>query len=593
MKYNSETIGDVLDRLNRQYYLPAIQREFEWKPEQVVALFDSLLRGYPIGSFLFWELKDDNKTKWPAYRFLESVKSGGTRNDLASLESAKDPVLILDGQQRLTSLLVGLRGQYTIKKKHARRKNPDAYQKCTLYIDLLHDPNEKSPGNDAGDADNYYRLAFRVKTGDFSKSEAWYPVGKILQFRDDDAFGDHLEEIREKIEDIGVDSRLLKVLRKNMSRLHATFWRDDVISYYTEREQDYDRVLDIFVRTNEGGTKLSKSTILMSMLTAKWQTIDARDEIPAFVDELNAGLPSRKGFSKDFVLKALLVLSDLPVGFKAESFSDTNLSFMEQKWPAVRESIRRGVATIKSFMLPEDVISSANAMIPVLYFAHTHPKHDFAHGTSSYAKQNAELMRRWFIVALLNRVFSGSSDNLLKDIRDVIRNNPLEADFPVAAISKEARKSGPRTPFTFDEDSARELVQEIQYGNPMASVVLSLTIGDGSWKDRINDVDHIFPKARLTKKSLREASVDPALIEEWIEWKNSLANLQLLTNQENQQKSDTSFEDWIQDRDHSYLKTHAIPEDQSLWQLDRFWDFIEAREELLVKRLVDLFGTEN
>lgn len=593
MKYNSETIGDVLDRLNRQYFLPAIQREFEWKPEQVVALFDSLLRGYPIGSFLFWELKDDNKTKWPAYRFLEAVKAGGTRNDLASLESAKDPVLILDGQQRLTSLLVGLRGQYTIKKKHARRKNPDAYQKCTLYIDLLHDPNQESPGDDGGDADNYYRLAFRSKPSGPSKSEMWYPVGRILQYRDEDAFGDHLEETREKVEDTGVDSRLLKVLRKNMSRLHQTFWKDDVVSYYTEREQDYDRVLDIFVRTNEGGTKLSKSTILMSMLTAKWQTIDARDEIPAFVDELNAGLPSRKGFSKDFVLKALLVLSDLPVGFKAENFSDENLSLMEQNWPKVRESIRRGVAAIRSFMLPEEALSSANAMIPVLYFAHKHPKHDFAHGTSTYEKKNADLMRRWFIVALLNRVFSGSSDNLLKDIRDVLRDAEVNADFPVAAISKEAKKSGPRNPFTFDTESARELVEEIEYGNPMASVVLSLTIGDGSWKDRINDVDHIFPRARLNKKSLREAGVSPENAADWVDWKNCLANLQLLTQQENLQKSKAEFEKWMKSRDASFVKTHAIPEDPTLWRLDRFWDFTEAREELLVQRLVGLFGTES
>jgi len=593
MKYNSDTIGNVLDRLNRQYFLPAIQREFEWKPEQVVALFDSLLRGYPIGSFLFWELKDENKTKWPAYRFLEAVKTGGTRNDLASLESAKDPILILDGQQRLTSLLVGLRGQYTIKKKHARRKNPDAYQKCTLCIDLLHDPNEESPGEDAGDADNYYRLAFRVKPGGFSKSDVWYPVGRILQFSDDDAFGDHLEETREKVEDLGVDSRLLKVLRKNMSRVHQTFWRDDVISYYTEREQDYDRVLDIFVRTNEGGTKLSKSTILMSMLTAKWQKVDARDEIPALVDELNAGLPSRKGFSKDFVLKALLVLSDLPVGFKAENFSDSNLSVMEQNWPRVRESIRRGVTTIGSFMLPEEAISSANAMIPVLYFAHKHPKQDFAHGTTVDEKRNAELMRRWFIVALLNRVFSGSSDNLLKDIRDVLQSTAESADYPVAAISKEAKKSGPRNPFTFDEESARDLVQDTEYGNPMASVVLSLTIGDGSWKERINDVDHIFPRARLNKKALREAGVGPEDAERCVEWKNCLANLQLLTQQENLQKSKSTFEEWMKARDASFLRTHKIPADKSLWRLERYWDFIEAREDLLVKELVGLFGTES
>ena len=63
MKYQSSTIGDAVSRINTDVFLPAIQREFVWKPEQIVRLFDSLLRGYPISTFLFWELAEGNQDK--------------------------------------------------------------------------------------------------------------------------------------------------------------------------------------------------------------------------------------------------------------------------------------------------------------------------------------------------------------------------------------------------------------------------------------------------------------------------------------------------------------------------------------------------
>ena len=73
MSYRSETIAVAIERMNRQYFLPAIQREFVWKPEQIVQLFDSIMRGYPISSFLFWELKPENRDKWQVYKFRLSA----------------------------------------------------------------------------------------------------------------------------------------------------------------------------------------------------------------------------------------------------------------------------------------------------------------------------------------------------------------------------------------------------------------------------------------------------------------------------------------------------------------------------------------
>ncbi len=109
MTYSTTTIGAVLDGLNRTYFLPAIQRPFVWKQDQVLALFDSLLKGYPISAFMFWALDDDTKHQVRIYKFIENFQANQLMNEPAQV-AGRDVVLVLDGQQRMTSLLIGLRG---------------------------------------------------------------------------------------------------------------------------------------------------------------------------------------------------------------------------------------------------------------------------------------------------------------------------------------------------------------------------------------------------------------------------------------------------------------------------------------------------
>ena len=137
MSYKSEPIAVAVERMNRQYFLPAIQREFVWKPEQIVQLFDSIMRGYPISSFLFWSIRPENKSRWEMYKFVDKARQGGTHNELASTDGVDSLISVLDGQQRLTSLMIGLKGFYEIKKKYARRADVDTWTPHRLYIDLL------------------------------------------------------------------------------------------------------------------------------------------------------------------------------------------------------------------------------------------------------------------------------------------------------------------------------------------------------------------------------------------------------------------------------------------------------------------------
>lgn len=157
MSYASSTIGAIIGTVNQSHLLPAIQRPFVWDAGQVIALFDSLLKGYPISSFMFWALDDETKAEVRCYKFIEHYRPD-VRNEVTSGEGRK-VVLVLDGQQRLTSLLIGLRGTYTEKAKGARKANASAWIAKTLWLDLLKDPAEVDDEEES-DLGITYGLAF-------------------------------------------------------------------------------------------------------------------------------------------------------------------------------------------------------------------------------------------------------------------------------------------------------------------------------------------------------------------------------------------------------------------------------------------------
>ena len=107
------TISRAIDNIRKQkYVLPSIQREFVWKPEQVEKLFDSLMRGYPINTFLFWKIERDNLKDYPLYKFLKDFHERDKRhNPKLDLSPSEDVTAILDGQQRLSSIYIGLGGK--------------------------------------------------------------------------------------------------------------------------------------------------------------------------------------------------------------------------------------------------------------------------------------------------------------------------------------------------------------------------------------------------------------------------------------------------------------------------------------------------
>lgn len=184
MKYQSDTIGTVLSRMNRDIFIPGIQRPYVWEPEQIVKLFDSLMRGYPINSFLFWELQPGNFGDWDIYQFICRFRQGNIHNETATPDINQPVVLVLDGQQRLTSLLIGLVGSYTMRLKKARKATESSWFEDALYLDLVQqaDLGDDADPDEAAVRETYYGFKFLAneKPPGASKKHLWFRVADIM-----------------------------------------------------------------------------------------------------------------------------------------------------------------------------------------------------------------------------------------------------------------------------------------------------------------------------------------------------------------------------------------------------------------------------
>jgi len=585
MPYTATTVANTIDRINRTYFLPAIQRPFVWSPEQVLSLFDSLLKGYPISTFLFWDVEPENKPNWQIYKFAENFRYGEVHNEVAETDG-RDVILVLDGQQRLTSLLIGLRGSFTVKAKNKRWDSPAAWQRKRLYIDLLTDP-QAAQGDDDGEESAATPYGFHLfeNVPPTSPGRLWIKVGDILNYPGDDAFDRYKDALIEKLPPTA--SRLEeKIVSRNLDRLHRTIWKDEIICYYTEKDQDYDRVLGIFVRANDGGTKLSKSDLMLAMVSSRWSDLSAREEIYSCVEMLNTRLDRKNDVNKDFVMKACLLLSDLDHVYQVRNFSNRNLDVMRRNWPAIKLALRRTFLLINRFGIDQNNLTSLNALMPIAYYLHK-VNVDLLEGTTSFHSSNVERIRQWLIAVLLNGAFGGASDQAIEVCRKVISDATHEGrEFPLlglyAALSKHRRR-----PVNITVETVRSLM-ETRYGHKATFLLLSLLYEEKGWGAISHHVDHIFPQARVNRKSLMGLNIPASRIDRLLEAADRIGNLQLITSHDNVSKNDRSFNDWIESRDRAYFARHLIPHEPHLWDVLMLPEFVQAREKLIEKKLLSL-----
>jgi len=190
------------------------------------------------------------------------------------------------------------------------------------------------------------------------------------------------------------------------------------------------------------------------------------------------------------------------------------------------------------------------------------------------------------VAALLNQVFGGSSDSTIAVARKVIDGVPPNNDFPFVelnvALSRHLKRSS-----AFD-DQAIEAVLGLKYGHKLTFLALTLLYDEQRWGQMPHHVDHIFPKARLSRNALHAMNLPGSHIDTITSAVDRLGNLQLLSATENLEKNADPFEHWVQTRDEGFAARHHLPENEHLRTIEMFPSFVKAREGLLRARLTRL-----
>ena len=495
----------------------------------------------------------------------------------------KDITLVLDGQQRITALLIGLQGSY-----HYFRYN---WRKEELYLNLL----KKYPSKGTSDDEDQEELAedhedlgdgfkFRKPDAPFNKStELWYPVRDILK---SDRPLDARNKMKERLSHLSEEQRDNAV--NLIDELHHVIRTKEVCSYYKEESQDPDKALQVFVRANSGGTPLGYSDLLLATATAQWGDLDARDEIHNFTDSLNTiierGTITRRDgfFGKDFVLKACLYLcEDLDIKYQVKNFTKDNLLTIKDNWETIKRYLEATVRLILRFGFNHESILAQRALLPIAFYLLKKGNPNFHTSTQHEDVTIQVAIRKWFIFSTLRNVFGRSSDTILTRLRGVLKRCDSNAPFP----ADELYKSLEIEPSLTDEEIDHFL--EYQHGQRYTGLVLALLCPDSSWMGGELEQDHIFPQTEFDKTKLKKRDYEEATIVEYMSCLHKIPNLELLSKDDNRSKGGKSYSDWLKDRSPDYRSRHLIP-DLPDYGLDHFLEFFKERKRLMIKKLEEL-----
>jgi hypothetical protein len=537
------------------------------------------MRGYPVGGFLSWKVEPETASRFRFYGFLRDFNAFDHRhNPEADPVAGQSVTAVLDGQQRLTSFNIGLRGTYAYKLPRAWSNLASSYPARRLYLNVLGEAEE----NEAG-----LRYDFRFLTDAQLAASAddperhWFPVQRVFE-------AEKMSQLWSATAQAGLANhdKAVEILSQLWESIHTT----PTVKFFEETEQDIDRVLDIFIRVNSAGTVLSYSDLLLSIATAQWKERDARAAIHGLVDDLNS-TGAGFNFTQDIVLKSGLVLAGISdVGFKVKNFTTDTMATLDREWDVIANSLKTAAGLLADFGLSTATLSANSVLIPVAFYVH-HRSLSAKYREAVADTADREALRRWTLRSLvLPGIWGAGLDTLLRDLRQAIRDHGSN-EFPTAEIERRMAQRGKSLAIS------AELVEEIlnlSYGKARTFAVLAVLFPHVNTRN-VHHVDHVYPQALLSKKELKAAGLGSDEVNRLQGLRDLLPNLQLLEMSVNISKSASPPATWADslyasvDARQAYLDRNEMPWLPS--SLDEFEAFFTERRKALAQRIVRLLGS--
>lgn len=575
---SGDTIFRELEKISRKtYVLPAIQRDFIWKPHQIASLFDSLMQGYPMGTFLFWRILPETSEKFRFYEFAREYneRDAAHSTPLPTIYN-QEVMAVLDGQQRLTALNIGLNGHMAMKLSHKRWNNPDAFPRTYLYLNLIGCPEKDDTGT-------LYEFKFlQPSIAEDDTQSFWFRVSNISGMPDAFRLLSYIQEYGSHLPEEQRNKAL-----NTLSKLHSVIFTQTSVHYFEETSQDIERVLNIFIRLNAGGTKLTYSDLLLSVAVAQWQGADARQVITDLVERLNNVDTAGFHFNKDFVLKAgLMLINNGSVGFKVENFNRNTTSKLQENWDRISNALIRTVQLVSSLGFTEQSLRASSSLLPISYYLYIRNAGE-NYLTSNHTILDRESIRLWLTKSLLKSsgIWGSGLDTLLTALRDVFNSNQDTNAFPRQELEDVMRRRGKSLDF---EPVEIEELLDISYGDSRIFGLMALLFPFTDLSNRFH-IDHIFPASALDPRKLQAAHLEEDTIERLAAQRNMLPNLQLLDGTQNVEKQDTMPLKWLEniakpdEWKKLYIQNHCLGTLPNT--VEEFESFFQERRVALKKKL--------
>lgn len=571
MSYLPISIPEAMRKINTTWFLPRVQRPYVWgsrydNERYIYLLFDSLLRGYPIGGLIVWETSD----AVPFREFMGDYLPDETAKLVDEGKWKQPKCLVYDGQQRLQTLFSCLQHRfdgkclcvdvtYDLNMTAEQREEHDEAETPFKFFNSLVGPNDS----------RYVRM-----TDLFNRPHT--PESKVA-FRNEILGRSRL----------ATDNATAIQIEVNVDKLWDVFANPDKmpLAYFPVSAGQEKIVNNIFQRLNTGGIPLSNADIFF--FKVKESEAHFEEEVTAISKMIYAS--TRFRFSPNDVLQLLqyVFLGSTRVDF--DRVGPGRISQFTNSFDEAKESIRRFFA---DFLHHDFGINDARivprriALLPLILFC-VRAETKFRRKYPSFSTECKAAMRKYFVVSQVNDwnidiIARWCYDEIDEQIREAEqrRNQGKDLMFPYEQIAGHIRAKNRRPIDVRESNYSQYKWFALKVLMPDLSFIFADDMGG-----RFNpEIDHIFPK---TPDNIRYQN------KQYVADVDVIWNMQPIIGDMNIQKLNSAPQEFFRThpellKDYRYLPTSDI--DDGLWSMERYQDFIARRKALMISALQDRFG---
>lgn len=516
-------ISEILSSIdNGEYTIPEFQRGYVWNSKQVKGFFRSLYLGYPSGSFLIWKTKEPSKIR-------------GEQKESNSIFHQ----LILDGQQRLTTI-------YTIFKG----ETPEWYEGVSLRTDLYFD------------LENEEFEYFMPKK--MANNPEWINVSNFLKNGGVNNFISNLANLEE-------DKKLyflnkITILNKLDSIKDYGYYIKEITL------SDIEKVVEIFNLVNKTGTTLNESDLALAIITSNWPNV--KDKYREAIAKYKA---HNYNFSFNFFTRCINILTTGRGKFTSD-IADVTEDEFEVAWGKLNKILPHIINILRdnAYIDSSDNYNSLYVLYVLVYYL---SKNNLTFDNTEEANKAIY----WLFTALLWGRFSGSSESFLeKDMNVIKETNSIDG-----LINEMHLYRGNNLSLRPDDLALQGIRSKIynlfycavraqnakDWNNPAISLY-SKNIG---YNNKLQK-HHIFPKAFLYKKLNSSNSIHKAMV-------NEISNMSFITQQSNIEILATDPAIYLPKIDQMQLRKQFVPTNRELYTIENYELFLEERRKLLCNGL--------